>query len=772
MTVRFYRFGEALYRYRWAVVSAWIVIMTVAGLFASRAHEVLKGGAAGIPNSSSARARAILDGEFSNPFQYSFLVTATSPDHTIDEPAFRDHLADIQHTAAALPFATRTVSYLDHPEAALRSPDGHRTFFVLGLEDKDNLDAEQHVQPTRDALAPAIARWKQADPNVQVWVTGEIPIGYDGTQVLLEDTSTAEHRIIPLAMLFLLAAFGGLAAAGIPVAVGGFAAIVTLGLLFVVGHFINLSAMAQSISSMVGLGIGIDYSLIIVSRYREALGRGRPVGEAVAETVSTAGQAILYSGLTVMIGFLALFFPGLIDTTSLAAAGSLTVLATVALATTLLPACLGLLGHRIDWPYRLTSWIGRFSPAKWWYNWAQLVMRYPARFLIGGTFVLCLLAAPLFTVKFGQFSTKFLPPGMQSGSGLMELEKMQQAGQLYPIQIVVKNLDGRKVFSPASLKALAGEVRELHQGKVVQEVHSIVENASRLIILNNFFFNGDVSALRKRFPEAAALMISNDATSTVIQVVPRTDVSYADIKDFVRGLQDKDWSKVPGFEHTQVELTGAAAINNDFEHAILSNLGKVVGVVFVVTFILLYASFRSVLLPLKALLMNTLSVCASFGALVLVFQHGWPTPALVGLAESPGNILVPVPIIVFCAVFGLSMDYEVFLLSRIQEEYMATGGDNEQAVAAGLAATGGIITNAAAIMLLVFGSFVAANVILTKMLGFGLAVAVLVDALVIRVMLVPSFMRLAGQWNWWPNIIRKAPEPAVVRDEATISPGV
>ncbi|MDB5097414.1 MAG: mmpL3, partial [Cyanobacteria bacterium RYN_339] len=173
---------------------------------------------------------------------------------------------------------------------------------------------------------------------------------------------------------------------------------------------------------------------------------------------------------------------------------------------------------------------------------------------------------------------------------------------------------------------------------------------------------------------------------------------------------------------------------------------------------------------LKALLMNTLSVGASFGALVLVFQHGWPTPALVGLASAPGNILVPVPIIVFCAVFGLSMDYEVFLLARIQEEYLKTG-DNRQAVAAGLAATGGIITNAAAIMLLVFGSFVMANVILTKMLGFGLAVAVVLDALVIRVMLVPSFMALVGKWNWWPNII-EPPPAAAPTETAEVPTGV
>jgi RND superfamily putative drug exporter len=770
MTVRFHAYGAWLYKWRQAVVAVWLVLLVVAGLGAARAPEVLKGGAAGIPDSSSARAQEILRSQFDNPYQYSFLVTVTSPKHVMEDEAYRAMLGELQAKAAAQPFVGKTVSFLDHPIATLHSSDGHRTFFILGLKAKDNLAAEQFVPPTRDALAPVIEKWQHDDPGLKVFVTGEIPIGYDGTRTLMEDTTTAEHRIIPLAMLFLLAAFGGLAAAGIPVLVGAVASVLTLALLFIFGHMWNLSAMAQAISRMVGLGVGIDYSLIIVSRFREALAKDMSVGDAVAETVSTAGQAIVYSGLTVMIGFLALFFPGLIDTTSLALAGSLTVAATVALSLTLLPAALGILGRRIDWPYRLTRFIERFSVSGWWYNWAHLVMKYPARFLVSGTLILLLCSAPLFTVIFGQFSSKFLPAGMLSGQGLLELEQMHQVGQLYPISIVVKNTDGKHVFAPQSMKALAGVVRELRQAPVAQEVHSIVENASRLIVLNNLVFNGDVAALRKRFPEAAALMISVDGTATVIQVVPRSDASYGEIKDFVRGLQKRDWSKVPGFEHSQVELNGAAAINNDFEHAILSNLGKVVGVVFVITFILLYVSFRSVVLPLKALLMNTLSVGASFGMLVLAFQWGWPTPHLVGLAEAPGNILVPVPIIVFCAVFGLSMDYEVFLLARIQEEYLKTG-DNQQAVAAGLAATGGIITNAAAIMLLVFGSFVAANVILTKMLGFGLAVAVLLDALVIRVMLVPSFMALVGKWNWWPNIVEPPPAPKA-QEAAEVPTGV
>jgi RND superfamily putative drug exporter len=344
------------------------------------------------------------------------------------------------------------------------------------------------------------------------------------------------------------------------------------------------------------------------------------------------------------------------------------------------------------------------------------------------------------------------------------MEKMGHAGRVYPIQMVVRRKDGKPIVDGKSLKALAGVVRELKRRPEVDSVDSVVAQAPRLLMMSSLMYGGDVRKVREKFPEAIALLLSEDIAGTVIQVTPRNDASFKEVKDFVRGMQTRNWAETPGMAGMEVAFAGPAAVNNDFEHAILSNIWKVMALVFGVTFVLLAWTFRSIVLPLKALAMNTLSTAASFGALVLVFQHGFMSWA-VGFPEPPGNILVPIPIIVFCLVFGLSMDYEVFLLSRIQEEYLECG-DNERAVARGLAATGGIITNAALIMLLVFGSFVAASLVLTKMLGFGLAAAVLLDALVIRVALVPAFMALVGKWNWWPNIV----EPKAAEAAATPEP--
>lgn len=757
---RLHQFGLFLHRHRWQVVLVWVLLIAVGALVASRAGEVLKGGAGGIPNSSSALAAELIAAHFENPFRYTFVVTVETA-LPLEGPAFRKELGALVAAARTQPHVLSTLSLLDQDREAWHGKGG--SYFLVGVEAKNHLEAEQLVAPTRAVIDRAVASLQASDPSLKVHLTGDIPIGHDVAQALVKDTAATEAQILPWALLLLLLAFGSVIAAGVPIGIGAAATMLALAMLVGVGQFMNLSSMAQNISSMVGLGVGIDYALIIVSRFRESLGRGLETAEAVGETMATAGAAIIYSGATVVIGFLALFIPGLIDTTSMAVAGSLTVVASVGLAITLLPAVLGILGRRIDWPSGMAHLIARLPIELWWYRWAKVVMGRPGRFMLGGVALLLLLSWPGFGVRYGQFTSEFFPP-MESAYGMRAMERMGQAGQSYPLQLVFYRKDGEHVFGPKHLEAMAPIVAELQAHPAISEVHSIVEHASRLILLNNLFFNGDVAKLRKRFPDAVATLTSADGKGTVVQIIPKTTATFAEIKAFTRSISERPWNQLPGLEGVEVAVGGYASANNDYEDAVLGAMPWVIGSVVVVTFVLLAYSFRSLLLPLKALVMNGLSVAASFGALVLVFQEGYGS-SLIGFPNPPGVMIVIVPLIVFAAVFGLSMDYEVFLLSRIQEEYLKDG-DHEHAVAAGLAATGGIITNAAAIMFIVFGAFALANIILTKMLGFGLAVAVLVDALVIRVMLVPSFMAMAGKWCWWPHILPPqspsgaAPQPA------------
>lgn len=765
LTARFHALGLWLYRHRRAVVMVWVGLLVLAIALALQAPKVLKGGAAPVHGSGSEQVARLLSTEFDNPYRYSAIVAIDFGEgHSLREPAAEDALAALQEAAGALPFVPRTLSYLDQPDARLLSDDGRRTFFVAGLRADDQAGAEKTIEPLRAALAKPLAAARAGLPALDLNVTGEQALAVDGAADLAHDTETAEKRIVPLVVAFLLLAFGSVAAAGVPVLLGFGATMLSLALLFGIGHLFTVSFMAQSIASMVGLGIGIDYSLIVVSRFREALKTHEgDVEAAVAETTATAGLATLYSGATVMIGMLALFIPNLLDTSSLALAGSVTVFASVALSVTLLPALLGFVGRYVDWPFGFSQWVARFDSRAFWDRWSRRVMRRPAVFLAAGLVLLLVLAVPVSQVRFGQFDSRFFPRTMEAARGVITLEKMGQAGEIYPMLLVVKREDGAPIVRPDGLRAVAGIVRDLQAEPVVARVDSIVQNAGPLILMNNLFFGGDFDKLRARFPEGVAQIVSKDGSATVITVVPRTDIVYADYTALTRRLQTRAWRETPGLKGYTVAVGGAPAGNVDYQDAIVKSLPWLVGAVFGLTCVLLYLSFRSVLLPLKALVMNALSTLSSLGLLVLVFQQG-VGHQLIGLPDGLGVMLVFLPVIIFGCVFGMSMDYEVFLVSRIQEAYLRLG-KNRPAVAEGLAATGGIITKAAIIMLLVFGAFIGANNIVTKMLGFGLAAAVLVDALIIRMLMVPSFMALFGKWNWWPNVVEPKPSPRSEKPE-------
>ncbi|MEB3328158.1 MAG: MMPL family transporter, partial [Candidatus Sericytochromatia bacterium] len=510
---RFNRFGAWIHRHRLAIVLLWLLVVVLASFGAVRAPSVLRGSAAGIPDSSSARAQEWLSTDFKSPYQYPFIVTLSTEEAVLEDAAYADLVRDLQGDLARQPYVTRTHSWLDRQDPRFRSPDGHRTFVVLGIKAVSFLDAEQRVPAVRALLSKAVARHTAQLPALEAHLTGEIPIGYDATRMIGQDTATAERRILPVALAFLLFAFGAVAAAGIPVLLGLLASVTTLGMLYLVGQQMNLSSLAQNITAMIGLGIGIDYALLMVTRFREALTThaeaADPVAAAVAETVATSGLAVLYSGLTVMIGFLALFIPGLIDTTSLAMAGSLTVFTAVALSLTLVPALLGLLGRRVDWPGGFSRWVASYlDHRELWLRWARLVMRHPVRYLVGGTALMLLLAVPSFTVVFGQFSSKFLPAEMDSGQGLRAMEAMGQAGEVYPIQLMVRRKDRQPITDARSLKALAGLVRDAQQDPVLTEVRSIVAHAGRLLMMSQVMYQGDVRRLRERFPEAVSLLLS------------------------------------------------------------------------------------------------------------------------------------------------------------------------------------------------------------------------------------------------------------------------
>ncbi|HXC65685.1 MAG TPA: MMPL family transporter, partial [bacterium] len=512
-----------------------------------------------------------------------------------------------------------------------------------------------------------------------------------------------------------------------------------LGLIPALTHLAPVHILYQNMASLLGLALGIDYSLFLVSRYREGRARGQDPAAALEETLASTGVAVTYSGCTVLIGLSGLLFAPLFELRSMALGGLVVVAGSLALALTLLPALLGL----------LDPWLGaapRRGTQRRWAHWTAGVLRCPLAFLALGLALLLALSWPLLSLRPGFPDRPWFPKAMEATQGLEMLGAMGEAQEVTPVDLVVGAEAGRPIL-PAHLDDFFRLSAALKKDPRVARVSGPVDLREGLqdFQYRMLYMNWD-RALRGH-PELDGVVLSRDRSQALVQVVLKDSVGYEQGKDYVRGLSRLDTGPLT------LKVGGHWAFTNDYDAVLRGAYPRAFGVVFLATLLVLLAAFRSYLVPLKALLLNSLSVSAAFGATVWVFQLGHGCRWL-GLDGPLGAIPLNIPLLVFCITFGLSMDYEVLILARVREERLRRGRDNE-ALLRGMAATGGLVSGAAAIMAVVFGAFSLADVVLVKMLGFGLAVAVLADALIVRAMLVPAFMRLAGAWNWVPGIPAK-----------------
>lgn len=737
LTARFARLGAWLYRNRFAVIGFWLVAVIVAGLGAARITQVLSGGTGGIAGSQSERVEQVLSSEFKNPYAQVLVLVARSDRQTIDDPTYRAFLKDAVARLRAIPEVSDVTSYPEAEDERLISGDRRQTFAFVGLKARDVRGAEKAVAAVREAVRPAGLAAQKADPGFSWQVTGRGALTYDINQFSTEDTNRAETRSMPLTILVLLLAFGTLMAAGVPLVMGACAIVFTQGILYLVAGQIELTAFAQSVSTMLGLAMGIDYSLLMVNRFREALARGLAPAAAVEECVSTAGVAVLFSGLTVLIGFTGLVATPILDTRSIGWGGFVVVIGSVLLALTLLPALLGVLGPRVDSPrwLRLPTLA---SQQHAWRKWAEAIMRRPIPFGLTALVLLVALAAPAANIKLGFPTGRWLPERLEFQQGYDSLMAMGKGGVIAPVHLVLTT--DQEALSLKTLPALLKYSRELKADPRIAEVAGPVDLRKDLGPTQYFMLYRNLDAATEQFPLLGDLFLSKDRRSTYMYLTLADDVEFEETKRLAAELA----SKAP--EGFKVLVGGQASFYNDFDAAMLGVYPWVIGFVLVTTLVVMALAFRSVLVPIKAVLMNLLSVGAGYGVVVAVFQFGWGA-GLFGLSAPSGAVPLSIPILLFCIIFGLSMDYEVFLLHRIKEVYDQTG-DNTKATVEGVASTAGIITSAALIMVVVFGAFAWAEMVIVQMLGLGLAVAVLVDATVIRILLVPALMRLAGDWNW------------------------
>ena len=729
----FDRLGRFVVRRAWWVVGAWVVLLLVALPLAPQVPGKLSAGGFILDDLESARAKALLGSELDLP-PSALVVVFSSPTLTAGTPAFETAAADAVRDIAGAPHVARILSHGQSLDQV--SADGHTAYDIVFL------DLPPDDSP--DALPILRERLRDA-PGLRVELAGG-PAFYGDVQTVSEaDLRRSEVISLPLAALALIFVFGSLVAAGVPLLVGGAAVIVALAGIFVVASFTPMSIFVLNLATLLGLGLGVDYSLLMTSRFREELAL-RPEGpdrvpDAVRVTVATAGRAVFFSGLTVLLGLLGLVLFEFMILRSVGIAGAIVVGLAVASALTFLPAILTILGPRVD---RFS--VRRVSPATGtngaWSRLARRVMRHPVAVLVPTLAFLLVLGSPFLHVRFNAPDATILPPEVPSRAAFERLKAEFGEGEFAPLVIAVRTAG--PATSPANLAALYDYSRRLATDPRVVRVEGLVDVDPRLTLAQYTLLYGDPNGPRDRYLQAG-LAATTRGDLTAFTLITPYGPNREEGRTLVTDLRRPGGRLAPPAGVT-ILVGGGAADVTDVVDRVRADFPRTALFILVSTYLVLFVLLRSVVLPAKALVMNTLSIVASFGALVWIFQDG-NLSAVLGF-HPLGFVETTQPVILFCVLFGLSMDYEVFLLSRMKEVWDRTG-DNIEAVAGGMERSGRIVTSAALIVVLVAGSFAFADIVLIKALGIGMAIAVALDATVIRALLVPATMRLLGRWNWW-----------------------
>ena len=600
------------------------------------------------------------------------------------------------------------------------------------------------------------------------WMTDGIAVDWTFDDRIKNDLIKAELVSGPLSLLILGIVFGSLIAALLPVGVGVGTVLAAIGMTIWLSNVTDVTVYATNIISLIGIGVSIDYSLFLVNRFREELDRGHDVRTATAMSCATAGKAVFYSGITVAIGLMGMLFFTNTSLPSLGIGGTIAVTIAMVYSTIVLPAVMAWLGPRVNSlkiPYALDM---SARDDGMWARIAKSVMDRPWAVLIPTLVLLIGAGLPFAYAEFSLSSWKALPPDDESRLG-MELIDEQWPDQAANSIFLVIDTDGADPLSEVNLRAQHAYLSELLDdervsGGIGVGLPSPGMTADEVVQYWNTpdeFLTAEQVAMRESLRGA---FVGNDATMISLQLVgAQTNVDSREVVEDIRNERDAFLDDLTG-ENDRLLVAGFAAYNADNLKAIADNLPRALAFILIATTFLIFMQVKSVVIPLKAIAMNILSISASFGMLVWVFQWGYGAE-LLNFTPQPidsGN-----PVIMFCIVFGLSMDYEVLMLSRIHEEWERTG-DNTLAVASGLQKTGGLITGAAAIMVVVFSAFGLSSVIILKQIGLGLALAIFIDATLVRALVVPSTMRLMGKWNWWaPAFLRGSGSPSPAASETS-----
>jgi putative drug exporter of the RND superfamily len=747
----FSRWGAFIYRFRKVVFVLAVLLAAGSIVLASRTSSALSSGGWFDPTSESATVTQRLADEYDAGRGAIIALFRGGAGTDARSPQFQKTIADSVERLAADSRVKNVIGYAQTGDDRFISSDGTMAYVVVGLAITD--EAAVDAMPELRGLID-----HPADTTIQL--TGVAPVTQDSAHQSEKELAQAESVSFPFAALILILVFASLVAAGMPLIVAALAIPTTLAGVYLVAQVTELSIYVQNVATMLGLALAIDYSLFMVSRFREELRKGRDVPTAVEITVATSGKAVTFSGLAVAIGLsgLLLFEPAALR--SFGIGGALVVASSVLYALTFLPATLGMLGPRVNslgtaaLRDRVRRLLGRPEGTaadavreSRWEKMAHWVMARPVMVLIPTLLFLLFLGTPFLRLTQGVPDASVLPPGIESREASVALSNDFRKGETTPI-VILAGVDG----SPTSA---ANIQRILDYAKAVDAVDGVdrvegpfmgLKDPQTGAALDAAGIAALFAAPRDQLPPELAAGLARledtyirDDTVRLDAISPRSPVSPA-------GTAVIPAVRAVAVDGVTAQVGGLAAQGKDFMLSQSATIPYAIALTLGASAFILFLLFGSVVIPIKAVLMTLLSITASFGALVFIFQDG-NFSSILGF-QSPGFTIAGNPIIMFSVLFGLSMDYEVLLLSRIQEAYRRTG-DNTASVAEGLAKTAGVITGAALIMVTVFSAFALAESITIKSIGVGMAIAVLIDATIVRILLVPATMRLLGKWNWW-----------------------
>jgi putative drug exporter of the RND superfamily len=723
---RFGAIGIAMYRYRGLVVALWVLSFAVSIPALLRVEEPLKVGGFSSNKTEAARARQVIQDDLSGSAS-QLVVIFKSDSQSVKGDVAQEQMGAALQAFNGAPHVIDVVLPADNP--AQFSGDELTAYALVGLD-----------LPSEDAqrLMPDFERLVVPQEGFEILLAGGPAFYADIETVSQRDLQRAEIIAFPFALIALLLVFGTVVSALVPLIVGGLGVAAVLTSIFGLAHVTDLSIFVLNLSTMLGLGLAIDYSLFITSRFREELPKAASIEQAVERTMRTAGRAIFFSGLTVLIGLSGLILFDFMFLRSVGIAGVIVVFFSVTAALTLLPAILGMAGHNLERWSLIRRWPEEHHGQGFWARLSRRVMDRPVMVLVPTVVLLLAFGAPFRHVNISSPDATILPKSTESRQGFDTLVAAFGPGEISPIVIVFQS--PTSVFEPENVSAIHQLVSELQSDPDVVRAEGFAAfpqqvSDSQALTLVQIQRQAAARGIGARFGQFA-----NDHTAMVL-VYPSTYPNDPTSKELLRTIRSH-----PTRGDLTMLVDGGTAEIVDVVDEMYGAFPLAVGLVLVATYLVLFLLFHSVFLPLKAIVMNTLSLLASYGALVWVFQDGHLERLL--RFESLGYVEASLPIIMFCILFGLSMDYEVFLLSRVREEWERTG-NNTESVAIGLQRSGRIISSAALIVVVVATSFVSADVILVKALGFGIALAVFLDATIVRALLVPATMRLMGHWNWW-----------------------